>query len=684
MLKPLRAGFALAVPAIVALALAAGGAAFAATVPPAPAGPPKPAAPAVPALAAPDVAPDVMPLAQIQRGQKGYGVSVFAGTALERFDVEVLGVIHDLSPNVSYVLARLSGRGLEDSGVIAGMSGSPVYIDGKLVGAVAFSWPFAKEAIAGITPIEAMRQLRGGAPPPLSVPTGGGGPPPAVPTAAMATTRDLEALIPKKPAAGVAVPPSSRDTLAAALGKLRPMLGGQAAGAVAWSTTGFAPLTQELVAQGLGAVAPSGQAQPGTVPTDLEPGAAVAAVLVDGDLRLAATGTVTDRTDAGVLAFGHPFLGLGPVDIPMAGAEVVAVVANQYSSFKIANFGPTVGAFHQDRLAGIYGEVGAQAALLPLEVHVDSGRSTDYHLRLARVPQVTPALLGLSVLGAQEAAAQSTGPLGVDLEATFDLGDKGVIKVNQSFDGDSAPTDAAVHMLTFGNFFFNNGFAQVDLRKVDVRLTQHPTPRTAALVGGYADRTELHPGEQVKLHLDLVPWRGEPVRRDLTLSLPKDLPAGRYSVLVGDGVTLDAVRLSLEPASPVRLDQALELVRAFHSRRDLVALGVYSGEGLSVAGEVLPRLPGSLRSVWSAASSQSAVALPLTLAQQQSERVPFPVDGAVRIDLNVVRRTPMTGEGAGATTDEPGAEPAAAGEAPVVVDGGEVTVVDGGEGGSGR
>ncbi len=443
----------------------------------------------------------------------------------------------------------------------------------------------------------------------------------------MATTRDLEGLIPKKAATTGQQPPSSRDVLAAALGKLRPLLGGQASGAVAWSTTGFSPLTQELVAKGLGGVAPSGQAQPGAVPTDLAPGAAVAAVLVDGDLRLAATGTVTDRTDAGVLAFGHPFLGLGAVDIPMATAEVVAVIANQYSSFKIANFGPTVGAFRQDRLAGIYGELGATASTLPLEVHVDSGRQVDYHLRLARVPQISPMLLALSVLGAQEAAAQSTGPLGIDLEATFDLGEKGTIEVKQSFDGDSAPTDAAVHMLAFGNFFFNNGFAQVDLRKVDIRLTQHPTPRTAALVGGYADRTELHPGEQVKLHLDLVPWRGEPVRRDLTLTLPKDLPAGRYSVLVGDGVTLDGVRLALEPAAPVRLDQALELVRAFHSRRDLVALGVYAGDGLAVAGEVLPRLPGSMRAVWSAASSQSAVALPLTLAQQQSERRAVPGGG---------------------------------------------------------
>ncbi len=629
-----------------------------------------------PALAAPlspAVAEEVMPLSQVQRGQKGYGVSVFAGTARERFEVEVLGVIHDLSPNVSYVLARLSGRGLEDSGVIAGMSGSPVYIDGKLVGAVAFSWPFAKEAIAGITPIEAMRELRGGVPPPL-----------AVPTTAMASTRDLEALLPKTTGA------SSREILTAALGKLRPLVGGQAAGAVAWSMSGFAAPTQELVAHGLGGVAPSGQAPPGAVPTDLAPGAAVAAVLVDGDLRLAATGTVTDRVGDGVLAFGHPFLGLGATDIPMAGAEVVAVIANQYSSFKIANFGPIVGSFHQDRLTGIYGELGAQATTLPLDVHVESGRSVDYHLRLARVPQITPTLLGLSVLGAQEAAAQSTGPLGIDLEATFDLGAKGIVKVSQSFDGDSAPTDAAVHMLAFGNFFLNNGFAQVDLKKVDIRLAQHPTPRTAALVGGYAERTELHPGEQVKLHLDLVPWRGEAVRRDLTLALPKDLPAGRYTVLVGDGVTLDAARLALQPAAPVRLDQALRLVRAFHSRRDLVALGVYAGNGLAVAGEVLPRLPGSLRAVWSAASSQSAVALPLTLAQQESERAPFPVDGAVRIDLNVVRRTPLTGneDGGGGSLDAGdagAADGAGAGdEAPSTADDDGVGGGEGGTLGSGR
>ena len=595
--------------------------------------------------AAPPGSEAVMPLSEVAPGQKGYGVSVFSGTTRERFEVEVLGVIRNLEPNVSRVLARLSGRGLESTGVIAGMSGSPVYIDGKLMGAVAYAWPFAKEAIAQITPIESMRDL-----------DAGGGAIPAV--GASSTPLDLAALLPQK---------ADREALAKALERLQPR-GGGGASPVAWNMAGFAPRTQELFAIGLGAVSPSGEAVPGTLSADLQPGDAVAAVLIDGDLRLAATGTVTDRLGEDVLAFGHPFYGLGPVDIPMAPAEVVAVIANQYSSFKISNFGEPIGAFAQDRLAGIRGRIGEEASTLPVTVKVDSGRGSDYQLRLARVPQLTPTLLAISLIGAQEAAAQTIGPLGLDLEASFDLGEAGTVELAQSFDGANAPAEAALHVLAFADFFLNNGFAPLDLRSVQVSVRQHPEPRTAALVGGYAERTELEPGEEVRLHLDLVPWRGEAVRRDLALRLPSDLPAGRYSLLVGDGVTLDGVRMSLEPAAPVRIDQALRLVRRFHSRRDLVALGLYAGDGLAVAGEVLPRLPGSMRAVWSAASSLSAVPLRLTLGQEHVEPLPFPVEGAVRIDLKVVRREPVTsgagegdaGEDAGAgrdaAPDETGAE----------------------------
>jgi hypothetical protein len=256
------------------------------------------------------------------------------------------------------------------------------------------------------------------------------------------------------------------------------------------------------------------------------------------------------------------------------------------------------------------------------------------------------------------------GPLGLDLEARFDLGAHGEVRLAQSFDGNNAPVEAALHLLAFSNFFLNNGFAPVDLRGVEVSVKQHPAPRTAVLVGGYAERTELEPGEEVRLHLDLVPWRGEPLRRQVSLRLPTDLPAGRYSLLVGDGVTLDGARLAIEPAAPVRLDQALRLVRSFHSRRELVALGMYAGDGLAVAGEVLPRLPGSLRAVWSAASSLSAVPLRLTLGQEHVEQLPFPVEGAVRIDLQVVRREPVTSGEATPLAGEGATDGAASGAAP--------------------
>jgi hypothetical protein len=591
---------------------------------------------------------EVMPITDVRRGQKGYGVSVFAGTELQRFEVEILGVIQNQSPGVTYALARLSGQKLEETGIIAGMSGSPVYIDGKLVGAVSFGWPFAKEPIAGITPISAMRDMAGG------VSLG------LVPTPAATAPRDVSTLLPGK---------ATREALVVELQKLRPAVGGQGAGAVAWSFSGFGAPTQALLAQSLGSVALSGQAT-GEIPATLGGGEAVAAILVDGDFRLAATGTVTERRGDDVLAFGHPFLGIGPVDIPMAPAEVVTVLSNQYNSFKIANFGPVVGAFRQDRLAGIRGQVGAVPTMLPVRVRIEGAApllaglggsavpapTALYDVRLARVPHLTPALLAVTVLGAQEAAAQAAGPLGLDLEARFDLGEHGTVALAQSFDGSSSPAEAAIHLLSYADFFINNGFAEVDLRGVEVTVRQHPAPRTAVLVGGYAERTELEPGAEVRLHLDLVPWRGEPIRHDVSLRLPEDLPAGRYSLVVGDGVTLDGVRMQVEPASPQRLDQALRLVRRFHSRRDLVALGLHAGDGLAVAGEVLPRLPGSLRSVWSAAASQSATALRMTVAQEHVEALPFPIEGAVRIDLQVVRREPVTaGAGAGEGADGAGA-----------------------------
>ncbi len=612
------------------------GAAHAAADPASESGAEQAAPPALPgALPAPSVLPTIA-VGEVQTGQRGYGLSVFAGGEPERFEVEVVGVLRNvMGPDTDYILARLTGKGLEKSGVIGGMSGSPVFLDGRLAGAVAFGWPFSNEAIAGITPIADMRQLSGL--PGLDVPPAV--PPPPVKLADLAAGRLPAGL------------------LAAPLPAFAPPLGQGSTTGVQWFSAGFGERSLGLLRQSLGSVAPSGSAAAAVRPS-LAPGSAVAAVLVDGDLRLAAAGTITDRLGDEVFAFGHSFLGLGPVQVPMADAEVVTVLSSQYSSFKISNIGDIVGAFEQDRRAGIQGRIGAVAPMVPMELRIKGPRPRTFRMRLAEVPQFLPMLAGSSVLAGLEATSYTAGSQGIDLTARIRIAGYGDLEVRQSFDGDNAGTESAGHLLAVAGYLTQNPLQRVRLESIDVEVEQVPQPRTAALVGAHADRTVVRPGERVTLNLDLVPYRGERLRRTLAVDLPHDLPNGRYSLVVGDGRSVDAARLAVEPADPVTFEQALELLRSLNTRRDLVVLGVFSGQGLAVAGEVMPRLPASVRSLWAAAGSTSSAPLRLAIAQQLRIPAGMPVDGVVRVDLEVRRREAVTSadgaDGDGPAGDEPG------------------------------
>ncbi|HSL85260.1 MAG TPA: SpoIVB peptidase S55 domain-containing protein [Thermoanaerobaculia bacterium] len=598
-----------------------------------------------------------LPIEKVERGQTGYGLTVFAGTEPERFEVEVLGVLRNPDPRASYVLARLTGHGLEESGVVSGMSGSPVFIDGKLVGAVAFAWPFAKEAVAGITPIDAMRsiaELPSGIaqePVPLggSVAAGPGGGP-AV---------DLMSLLTGE------LPENWLDQTLATLGP-RPGQGVNGASpAIGWMTSGFGDLSVSTLARSLGAVAAGGRTDGPA--GELVAGGPVAAVLVDGDLRLAATGTVTERSGSEVLAFGHPFLGLGPLSLPMASAEILTVLPSNYSSFKISNLGPVVGAFEQDSQAGIRGTLGATAPMVPYTLKIRGLREERFDMRLAAVPQLVPALVAASTMGGIDTASFSNGPQGLDLEAIFDLGAWGKLPVRQSFDGPSAAGQAVLHLAAFAGFLTGTPLERVEIAGLDVTLTQVARPRTATLVGAHAERTVVRPGETVRLNLDFKGYQGETFRRAVRVAVPEDMPAGRLVMLVGDGESADAARLALEPAEPVTFAQALTLLRSFHSKRELGVLQVFRGSGLAVAGNTLPRLPGSVRSIWQAASSGSAKPLAVAVEEVEAEELPFPALGIVRIDLEVRRRAPLVADAGG------GAGPAGAGEGAE----GEVVVMEG-------
>ncbi|MDX1643810.1 MAG: hypothetical protein R3244_05570, partial [Thermoanaerobaculia bacterium] len=501
-------------------------------------------------------------------------------------------------------------------GVVSGMSGSPVYIDGRLIGAVAFAWPFTRGAVGGITPIDSMLELAAAGETSAST---GLSRLPTLPTELLAA--ELEPSL-----------------LADELERLVPALPSEGRDGVVWSLSGFGARTRGMIERALTGVAPSGAAGD-AVDSELRPGSAVAGVLIDGDLKVAATGTVTERRGEEILAFGHSFLGRGRVRVPMAAAEVVTVLSSRFVSFKIANVGPVVGSFELDRSSGVRGRVGVMVETVPLEVRIGGMAERTFHMELANEPALLPMLVAISSLGALDAATQAAGDQGIDLVARWDLAGYEPLEIRQSFDGGGAGIQSAIYLLLLTNFLANNPLEETRLESVAVSLEQYPQPRTTRLVSASADRSIVEPGAPVVLTLGLMPFRGEPTERRLALDLPRDLPDGRYSLVVGDGVTIDRIRQVVEPVVPETFDQALDMVRRFHSERDLVVLGLVPSWGLSFAGHALPQLPGSIRRLWQDAPPGAAVPLAFAIAEDRIEPSEVPLAGAVRVDLEV-RQTP--------------------------------------------
>lgn len=580
---------------------------------------------------------DIIRLEEIQRGQKGWGLSVFSGTEPRRFELEVLGVQHNRKPELSAILAKLSGQGLERSGIFGGMSGSPVYIDGRLAGAVAYSYLFDMDAIAGITPIEAMRRLNG-------VPSG-----PKAETAA--------ALFPSGPR----IEPVIRwddlvrrefedDLFEKHLASVLPRLASGARTGLQWSTGGFGEASRALLARALGPLAPGGMSSTLTTAStgaggsgsvldagDLQPGSSVAAVFIQGDLHAAGYGTVTDRRGDDVLAFGHPIFALGPVEMPMAPSEVITVISSRANSFKVANMGPVVGAFDQDREAGVRGRIGLEASMIPVTVRLAGLAQQEYHMEVLDVAQLTPNMVALAAYGSLEAGSFPAGPQGLDLEARFHLADHDDLVVRQNFDTNQAGIESILYLMSFSSFLKLNDLAEVDIESVEVDYMQVDRPRTATLVGAHTDRRLARPGETVQLILELQAYRGERYREIVATTVPRNVPDGRFVIFVGDGTTMDGVRLTVERRAPQTFEQALDFMQSFSPRTTVRVFGLVSQPGLSVAGEVLPQLPASVRSIF-AGGGPTGTPLGLAIALEQDEVFDRPIVGFQRVDLEVRRK----------------------------------------------
>ena len=316
------------------------------------------------------------------------------GKGVQRYDIEIVGVLQSYAPKQDLVLARVLNEAIEKTGIIAGMSGSPVYVDGKLVGALAYGWPFSREPICGITPIQSMLDIRK-APAAPPVPIGGA----AAPAAQFVSTfggRDfaggLTALLsPLKGDAASAGPvplPLPVSFTGASTGQF-PLRSGGGSRRLARRAVGGLGRGSSRVGSGHGRAAPDAAHR-------LEPGSAVAAVLLSGDMVLSATGTVTWVDGNSILAFGHPFLSMGPVDMPMAQAEVLTVLPSLYRSFKFSTTGSVLGSISQDRSTGILGSFGKPPTMVPVTIRMTSEDvpTQTFKFEVVHNSMLTPILRG--------------------------------------------------------------------------------------------------------------------------------------------------------------------------------------------------------------------------------------------------------------------------------------------------
>lgn len=627
-----------------------------------------PAGSKTPAAAPPAIPPPVETLSpdKLSPGMRGYGVSDFGdGKGVQKFEVEVLGVLKRYAPRQDLILARVSGANLEVSGIIAGMSGSPIYIDGKLVGALAYGWPFSKDAICGITPIQSMLDIRHAParpPVPIGGASGSGGSGSGETKAAGAadlfqgaggatvSTKDLmEAFTTgryaeKMEALVKTLRPTSAEGMAALplpvsfSGTGSPdSLFGRVASAAGWISAGGGVASGASMAVPSGASAPSSAGK--TEVGNLQPGSAVATQLLSGDMDLSATGTVTWVEGNSLLAFGHPFLSMGPVSMPMARADVLTVLPSIYRSFKFAATGPVLGSITQDRSTGILGTFGTRAPMVPITLKISSDGlpAQTYRFQAVHNSMLTPILSAIAIDNVLTTLEKRSGERTLVWKSSIKTPDRNV-RWDSVFSGLSAREEAVASLALLTNYLMANEFRDLTINGIDVEISHSDRLQNARVLHVEAQKERVRPGEEVPVQVDLVDFRGSSRRVVLPLKIPADTPAGTLNVFVGDGSAATAYDLGAVPSDPQSLDQVLDFLARIRPPNSLNLLAYRKAQGAVVGGEPLPSLPPSVSAILRDRGPGEASTPDLTYVRLQSESIeqPVPVIGSVRLHVDVV------------------------------------------------
>ncbi len=583
----------------------------------------------------------IFPLRDVRAGMTGIGKTVFSGTQVQTFQVKILGVVHNMGPKQAVILARLSGGPLAQTGVLEGMSGSPVYIDGKLVGAVALGFPYAKTAIAGITPIQQMlaQEARATAQAHQDAFAADSGAPRTAATLRLTAVDGNPRLL--HPKARLQLGPARALPADMQLPQLHTplVLSGFSPRAIAQ----FAPQFRALgLAPMMGGTAGAGSATNALAPaSSLHPGDMISVQLVRGDLEVAADGTVTYIHDGHIFAFGHRFLSAGATAMPFSHARVVALMPGLMTSFKIAVSGRRLGVIRQDDSQGVYGTFGGQAHMIPVQVSVrQGGVAQTYRFEMVNNRFLTPFLFNMALASTLDATQRSVGPATLRLQGAIDLAGAAPVEIHDLVAEDiNGPASAAMSAAAPLSYLYQSGL-RFTIRGIHLSVTSSNRNRTLKMVGLWANRSQVRPGQSLTITARLRAADGSMVTRELPVHVPASLPPGPLKIAAGAGEALDLMEMQ-RLQQGFRARNVPQLVAAINDLRRNDRLYLRASEqrpAFVIAGQQFPAPPPSVARALAAGPSVDsgmAASQDSPVYQYASPDLPYVIQGVKTITVQV-------------------------------------------------
>jgi hypothetical protein len=538
------------------------------------------------------------PLKDIRPGMRGTGRTVFSGNHIDEFQVEILGLLENAGPKESLIIARLSGGPLEHTGVMQGMSGSPVYIDGKLVGAVAMAFPFAKDPITAIRPIEEMVRTS----PAIAT---------ASPTARAASiaqrlalafaekdltrffSRPEPAMVGESRMVDIATPINFGGFTRSALDAFSPRL----------RALGLEPC--QSVTSGASMAAAMGN------PADLQPGSMISVQLMAGDYTVAADGTVTYIDGKRLYAFGHRFLDIGTTALPFARSEVITLVPNVNASFKLTTAREWMGTINQDRNTAIAGELGKLPLMVPVSVTVSRGAHPveSYQMRIVDDPLLSPLLTQMAVYSVIDETERTVGAASIRISGEIQFQNAlEPVKLNNMYTGDNGtPMQVSLSAAIPLAYVMQSGFDALRLKKIAINVETYDRKKELTIDGVSLSRREVRPGEKVQLNVVLTGQNGTDITRQVEYLVPIGAAPGPLYFTVSDAniANLTDFRQVLT-TTPRTAGQVISTVNNLHPNTKAYVRVWRADPAFQLEGADFPDPPASLALIL--AGSQSSLA----------------------------------------------------------------------------